>query len=215
MQIDGLPLDAARLFQLRRETAWIDPQVHLFNASLFENLVYGNGEDAAAHLDTVMENADLANVLERLPNGMQTSLGEGGALVSGGEGQRVRMGRALGRAGVRLAILDEPARGLDRDRRQKFLQRARRHFESATLLYITHDVTDTLDFDHVLVIEQGRVFEQGSPRELYEKAGSRYRALLEQEEIVHRAWSDSSWRHLRIAEGLLSESAKERPWIQN
>jgi len=76
-------------------------------------------------------------------------------------------------------------------------------------------VTDTLDFDHVLVIEQGRVFEQGSPRELYEKAGSRYRALLEQEEIVHRAWSDSSWRHLRIAEGLLSESAEERPWIQN
>ena len=215
VQIDGLPLDAARLFQLRRETAWIDPQVHLFNASLLDNLVYGNGEDAATHLDTVLENADLAGVLERLPNGMQTSLGEGGALVSGGEGQRVRMGRALGRPAVRLAILDEPARGLDRDRRQKFLQRARRHFESATLFYITHDVTDTMDFDHVLVIEQGRVFEQGSPRELYEKAGSRYRALLEQEEIVHRAWSDSSWRHLRIAEGLLSESAEERPWIQN
>ncbi len=190
---------------MRRETAWIDPQVHLFNASLFDNLVYGNGEDAAAHLDTVLENADLADVLERLPNGMQTSLGEGGALVSGGEGQRVRMGRALGRPAVRLAILDEPARGLDRDRRQKFLQRARRHFESATLFYITHDVTDTMDFDHVLVIEQGRVFEQGSPRELYEKAGSRYRALAVQEEIVHRAWSDSNWRHLRIAEGLLSE----------
>src|SRR6266550_1795533 len=211
----GLPLDAARLFQLRRETAWIDPQVHLFNASLLDNLVYGNGEDAATHLDTVLENADLAGVLERLPNGMQTSLGEGGALVSGGEGQRVRMGRALGRPAVRLAILDEPARGLDRDRRQKFLQRARRHFESATLFYITHDVTDTMDFDHVLVIEQGRVFEQGSPRELYEKAGSRYRALAVQEEIVHRAWSDSNWRHLRIAEGLLSESAKERPWIQD
>jgi len=215
VKIDGLPLDAARLFRLRRETAWIDPQVHLFNASLFENLVYGNGEDAAAHLDTVMENADLANVLERLPNGMQTSLGEGGALVSAGEGQRVRMGRALGRPAVRLAILDEPARGLDRDRRQKFLRRARRHFESATLFYITHDVTDTLDFDHVLVIEQGRVFEQGSPHELYENAGSRYRALAVQEKIVHRAWSDSNWRHLRIAEGLLSESAKECPWIQD
>src|SRR5256886_1021095 len=130
VQIDGLSLDAARLFQLRHETAWIDPQVHLFNASLFANLIYGNGEDAAAHLDAVLENADLADVLERLPNGMQTSLGEGGALVSGGEGQRVRMGRALGHSAVRLAILDEPARGLDRDRRQKFLRRARRHFES-------------------------------------------------------------------------------------
>jgi ABC-type bacteriocin/lantibiotic exporter with double-glycine peptidase domain len=213
VQIDGLPLDAARVFQLRHETAWIDPQVHLFNASLFDNLVYGNGEDAAAHLDAVLENADLADLLERLPDGMQTSLGEGGALVSGGEGQRVRMGRALGRADVRLAILDEPARGLDRRRRQKFLQRARRHFASATMFYITHDVTDTLDFDHVLVMEQGRVLEQGSPRELFAAADSRYRALVEQEVIVQRVWSDSSWRHLRIDEGLLTESAEVRPWI--
>jgi len=166
VQIDGLPLNAARLFQLRRETAWIDPQVHLFNASLFENLVYGNGEDAVARLDTVLENADLADVLERLPNGMQTSLGEGGALVSGGEGQRVRIGRGLARPDVRLAILDEPARGLDRERRHKFLRRARKHFESATMFYITHDVTDTLDFDYVLVIEQGRVLEQGAPSKL-------------------------------------------------
>jgi len=203
VQIDGLPLDAARLFQLRRETAWIDPQVHLFNTSLLQNLVYGNGEDAAAHLDTVLENADLADVLERLPDGMQTSLGEGGALVSGGEGQRVRMGRALGRAGVRLAILDEPARGLDRDRRQKFLKRARRHFESATLFYITHDVTDTQNLDHILVIEQGRVFEQGSPRELYEKPGSRYRALVEQENVVQSVWADSSWRLRSYANSLI------------
>jgi len=215
IQIDGLPMDATRLFQLRRETAWIDPQVHLFNSSLFENLVYGNGEDAPAYLDTVLENADLAEVLERLPNGMQTSLGEGGALVSGGEGQRVRMGRALGRPDVRLAILDEPARGLDRDRRQRFLQRARRHFESATMFYITHDATDTLDFDHVLVIEQGRVLEQGSPRKLFETADSRYRALVEQEEVVQRVWSDSSWRHLRISEGLLTESAEVRQWIHD
>jgi ABC-type transport system involved in cytochrome bd biosynthesis fused ATPase/permease subunit len=215
VQIDGLPLDAARLFQLRRETAWIDPQVHLFNSSLFENLVYGNGEDAAANLGTVLENADLADVLERLPNGMQTSLGEGGALVSGGEGQRVRVGRALGRPDVRLAILDEPARGLDRDRRQKFLQRARRHFKSATMFYITHDVTDTLNFDHVLVIQQGRVLEQGSPRKLFETADSRYRALVEQEAVVQGVWSDSNWRHLRISEGLLKESAEGRPWIHD
>src|SRR5260370_31540523 len=103
------------------------------------------------------------------------------------------MGRGLGGGGVRLAILDEPARGLDRDRRQKFLRRARRHFESATMFYITHDVTDTLEFDRVLVIEQGRLLEQGSPRELYETVDSRYRALVEQEEIVQRVCSDSSW----------------------
>src|SRR5207244_10061974 len=88
-------------FRLRRETAWIDPQVHLFNATLFDNLSYGNG---AAGMDEAIAEAGLESVLDRLPDGLQTSLGDGGALVSGGEGQRVRIGRAMARPGVRLAI---------------------------------------------------------------------------------------------------------------
>ncbi|MDZ4796716.1 MAG: ABC transporter ATP-binding protein [Bryobacteraceae bacterium] len=122
VRVDDQLLDAARLAQLRCETAWIDPQVHLFQATLFDNLAYGNGDDAAARMSIAMEDAGLVDVLQRLPDGLQTSLGEGGALVSGGEGQRVRMGRALARSGVRLAILDEPARGLDRDARRSFLR---------------------------------------------------------------------------------------------
>src|SRR5208337_4513713 len=133
--------------------------------------------------------------------------------VSGGEGQRVRIGRGLARPDVRLAILDEPARGLDREQRRSFLADARRHFAGATLLCITHDVADTLDFQRVLVIEQGRIVEQGSPRALYQDAESRYRALCDQEQTTHRHfWSHSMWRHLEMTSGVLSETTEVCEW---
>ena len=206
VRIDDAPLDAERLMRLRRETAWIDPQIHLFRASLLVNLAYGNDAQALTDLDAILEGADLANTLERLPHGLQTPLGEGGSLISGGEGQRTRMGRALGRSGVRLAVFDEPACGLDRHRRQSFLRRARRRFKKATMFCITHDVTDTVDFDRVLVVEGGRIIEQGSPRLLYDSVSSRYRSLFERERVVQNVWSDSTWRHLKMSNGMLGEA---------
>jgi ABC-type transport system involved in cytochrome bd biosynthesis fused ATPase/permease subunit len=160
-----------------------------------------------------MEDAGLEEVLERLPDGLQTTLGEGGGLVSGGEGQRARMARALARPGVRLAILDEPARGLHREQRHSFVATARRRFSGVTLLCVTHDVTDTLDFERVLVVEQGRILEQGSPRELCRQSGSRYRALLDREEMVRRElWSHPRWRRLRMTGGVLREGEEAGQW---
>jgi len=206
IRVDDAPLDAARLAQLRHETAWIDPQVHLFRSTLYDNLRYGNGA-APAGLGAAMQKAELGRVLERLPDGMQTQLGEGGALVSGGEGQSVRIGRALARPDIRLAILDEPARGLDRAGRRGFLATARQHFVGATLFCITHDISDTLDFDRVLVIEHGRIVEQGLPWELAEQPDSRYRQLLDQEKAVGQdLWSDIGWRRLWLRGGVLTEA---------
>jgi ATP-binding cassette subfamily B protein len=211
LRIDDAPLDSERLLQLRRETAWIDPQVHLFRASLLDNLAYGNDTKAVNHLDATLESADLTNTLECLPHGLQSSLGEGGSLVSGGEGQRTRMGRALGRSRVRLAVFDEPACGLDRHRRQTFLRSSRRRFKKATMFCITHDVGDTMDFDRVLVIERGRIIEQGAPRSLYESESSRYRSLFEREKVVQNVWSDSTWRHLKMSNGLVAEATEAIP----
>jgi ABC-type bacteriocin/lantibiotic exporter with double-glycine peptidase domain len=211
--VDGAPLDAERLAQLRRHTAWIAPEVHLFQASLLDNLNYGNGSDSTGRVGLAIQGTDLLSVLERLPDGLQTALGESGALVSGGEGQNVRIGRAMARPDVRLAILDEPARGLDREARRSLLARARQHFVKATMIFVTHDVPDTLDFQRVLVVEQGRIIEQGSPRELYEKTDSRYRALCDQETITRqRLWSGSTWRHLKMSSGVLSEATEAREW---
>jgi len=116
----------------------------------------------------------------------------------------MRMGRALGRSAVRLAVFDEPACGLERHRRRSFLRRSRCRFEKATMFCITHDVAETMDFDRVLVVESGRIIEQGTPRSLYESA-SRYRSLFEREKVVQDVWSDSTWRHLQISGGVLAE----------
>ncbi len=209
VQVDGAPLDAARLNELRRSTAWIDPQVHLFRSSLYENLRYGNGPEAATSIENAIDVADLDHVLRRSSDGLQTAVAEGGTSLSGGEGQRLRAARAFGRPSVRLAILDEPARGLGREQRRRLLINARQRFAQATLLCITHDVSDTLDFDRVLVIENGRIVEQGAPHSLRAIRGSRYEQLLAEEHAVGRElWGHSKWRRWRLSRGELSESKR-------
>lgn len=197
--VGGELLGGRRLEQLRRETAWVDPTVHLWNQTFIENLRYGSGESGADSISRAVKLADLIDVLEKLPGGLQTPLGEGGALVSGGQGQRVRLGRAMLREDSRLVILDEPFRGLERERRRRLLERARAYWRTATLLCITHDVGETLSFERVVVVEGGRVVEDGHPARLASDAGSRYAALLAAEEEVRTGmWSGGEWRRLSM-----------------
>ena len=201
--VDGEPLQE-RLEQLRRHTAWVDPEVHLWNHTFFENIRYGTTGGAGRPMAQVIETADLRRVLEKLPDGFETRLGEGGAMVSGGEGQRVRLARALFRRETRLVILDEPFRGLDRQQRGELLRRVRRLFEGVTLLCVTHDVSETEAFDRVLVVEGGRIVEDDAPAVLGGKLDSRYRALLEAENALrHGALSGAAWRHMRLEDGTL------------
>jgi len=159
----------------------------------------------------VIEASALRGVLEKLPDGLQTPLGEGGALVSGGEGQRVRLGRSLLRSGVRLVILDEPFRGLDREQRRELLARARQWWSDATLLCITHDVGEVLAFGRVLVVEEGRIVEDGVSADLAERPDSRYRAMLEAEEAVREGlWSSAAWRRLWLEGGRLTEDRQKK-----
>ena len=204
--VDGHPIEG-QLQALRQRTAWVDPAVQLWNRSLLENLTYGAPETAG--LGSTLAGADLHDVLGRLPEGLQTLLGEGGALLSGGEGQRVRLGRALLKPHPGLVILDEPFRGLDRERRRALLARAREWWRESTLLCITHDVGETREFDRVLVVDAGRVIEDGAPQALANRPGTRYRALLEAEEDVRRElWSSAEWRRLQLQAGLLSEAPR-------
>ncbi|WP_437575617.1 ATP-binding cassette domain-containing protein [Sorangium sp. So ce887] len=207
--VDGRPLDGERVRALREETAWVDPAVQIWNRSFLDNLRYGAPDDAA-DFGAVVDEAELREVLERLPEGQKTLLGEGGGLVSGGEGQRVRLGRAMLRGEARLAILDEPFRGLDRERRRALLATARRRFRRATLLCVTHDVGETRSFERVLVVDGGRVVEDGAPAELAARPGSRYRALLEAEAAVQRGlWSSGGWRRVTVARGRLAGAPAE------
>jgi ATP-binding cassette subfamily B protein len=202
--VDGQILDGQKIKSLRREIAWLDPALQIWNRSLFENLRYGNEREDALPIGQVVRDADLFDVLERLPEGLKTQLGEGGGLVSAGEGQRVRLGRALLRHHIRLAILDEPFRGLDREKRRVLLHRAREHWQNITLLCITHDVSETLTFQRVVVIEEGKIIEQDAPIKLANQQNSRYRALLDAEQAVQKKmWASSEWHRLVIEEGRL------------
>lgn len=196
--IDNQPLNVEAL---RRSTAWVDPAVQIWNDSLYTNLSYGSDGDAS-RIGFAIDGAGLRSVLETLPEGLQTKLGESGGLLSGGEGQRVRIGRAMLKEAPRLVILDEPFRGLDRDKRREFLGRTRALWKGATLLCITHDLAETLAFDRVLVVEAGQVVENGTPSELSADPQSRYSRLIEAERVTNaETWGGDFWRRIRIHSG--------------
>jgi ABC-type bacteriocin/lantibiotic exporter with double-glycine peptidase domain len=201
--VDGAPLNAEILNELRAQTAWVDPAVQLWNLTLFENLIFGANPGTVPEPE-LMEFAELHGLLKKLPAGLQTELGENGSLVSGGEGQRVRLGRAMHRRGIRLAILDEPFRGLDRQQRRDLMGRVRKHWRDATLLCVTHDIGETLSFPRVLVVESGSIVEDGSPEDLVRQSDSTYRKLLlAEEEVREGLWSNKNWRHLHLRDGQL------------
>jgi ATP-binding cassette subfamily B protein len=205
--VDGQPLLGPFQKDLRASTAWVDPAIQLWNRSLFANLTYGASADTA--LGTVVEQADLVPLLKRLPDGLQTSLGEGGTFLSGGEGQRVRLGRAMLRRESRLVLLDEPFRGLDREKRHELLSRARELWRGATLLCATHDLAETRGFDRVLVFDGGRIVEDGAPGVLLERPDSRYGRMIRAEDEVRRlVWDDSGWRRIVVRGGVVREGER-------
>lgn len=209
--VNGEPLN---VLSLRQSAAWADPAVQLWNRSLLSNLTYGH-EAGTGEMGRAIDTALLRQVLENLPDGLQTKLGEGGALVSGGEGQRVRLGRALLRQDAQLVLLDEPFRGLDREKRSELLYRARQFWHGRTMICITHDIAETQDFDRVLVMERGTIVEDGKPEELAAQPTSRYAELLVAEMQTRMGlWGANVWRRIRIHGGqameAVSASEKER-----
>jgi ABC-type bacteriocin/lantibiotic exporter with double-glycine peptidase domain len=206
LRIDGERLDGHRLAALRRETAWVDPAVALWNQALVDNLLYGSPSEALDRVGPALREADLLELVANLPEGLQTPLGEAGALLSGGEGQRVRLARALLRPGVRLVILDEPLRGLDRERRTALIRRIRAWWPSATILCVSHDLEETQEFPRVVVLADGQVVEDGPPERLLADADGVYATMLAQERQVHaQLWQRPDWRRLTIANGEVIE----------
>ena len=203
--INDKPLDGQSILSLRQQIAWVDPAVQIWNRSLLDNLRYGRRSASTEQIYHAISQAELLKVLEKLPEGLQTALGEGGGLVSGGEGQRVRLGRAMLRPEARLIILDEPFRGLDRQQRSELLQGVRAYWPRATVIFISHDVGDTRQFDRVIVIEDGQIAEQGAPQDLLQ-ADTRYRRLLEAEQQVREGlWSGPMWRRFWLSDGRVEE----------
>ncbi|HMA09013.1 MAG TPA: ATP-binding cassette domain-containing protein, partial [Ramlibacter sp.] len=211
LRLDAMPATGAEVERLRRATAWVDPAIQVWNRPLLDNLLYASDGADLDKVGPVLDAARLRGVLQKLPAGLQTYLGEGGAVLAGGEGQRVRLARAFLQDGVRLALLDEPFRGLDRAQRQALLGEARTWWKDATLLCVTHDVAETLTFDRVLVVEGGRIVEDGNPAALA-RSVSRYRDLLAAEkEVQARLWQDPQWRRIHVENGAVRALEEATP----
>lgn len=191
--VDGRPLG-----HLTRSgvIAWVDPAVQLWNRSLLENLLYATESSSDVAIGQAMEIADLKSLVEKLPQGTEGQLGEKGRLLSDGEGQRVRFGRALLSPDARIVVLDEPFRGLSRSARVALLHRGLERWAGTTILCITHDMESVQSFDRVMVLENGCLTESGEPRMLATTPGSRLRLLMEQEAAVREMWSSVVWRRL-------------------
>jgi len=198
--VDGQALTPERIDAVRHETAWVDPTVQIWNRSLLDNLLYGS-EDAPP-LAAVLEAASLMSVVGKLADGLATPLGEGGKLLSAGEGQRVRLGRAMVKHSARLVILDEPFLGLERERRRLLLAQTRQRWAGKTLLYVTHDVSEARGFDRLLILDRGRIVEDGDPMQLSQTPSSRFRRLLQaQEAVLARLTTGAEWRRIRLDSG--------------
>lgn len=174
--LDGVNLRDYRLSALRQQVALVSQQVVLFNATIAENIAYGqpDGADRAA-LYEAAEAANARQFIEALPQGFDTPVGENGVLLSGGQRQRIAIARALLKDAPVL-ILDEATSALDSASEQHIQTALERLMEGRTTLVIAHRLSTIERADRILVLDAGHVVETGSHQELIERRGP-YAAL--------------------------------------
>ncbi len=204
LTLGGLPAEPELLTALRRRIAWVDPTVRIWNRSLLDNLRFGQESGPPPDAST-LEHAELLDVVAHLPDGLSTALGADGGLLSGGQGQRVRLGRAFGRPDVGLALLDEAFRGLDATQRARLLQSAEAHWSDATLVCVTHDLQAATAFPRVLVVDGGRIVEDGPPDDLRAQGGLFAQLLAEHHSTRTALLDGTRWRRWVVADGTVHE----------
>ncbi len=175
IEIDGLNVRDVTLASLRAQISVVTQDVFLLNDSLRANLLYGRPDASDEEMHAASDAAQLREVVDGLPDGYETLVGERGHRLSGGEKQRVAIARALLKD-PRILIFDEATSSLD-THNERLVQRALTPLlRDRTSLVIAHRLSTVLAADLILVIEDGQVVEQGRHHELLE-AGGPYSSL--------------------------------------
>jgi len=173
--IDGV--DIREIFQvdLHRNMALVDQETFLFNGSIRENIRYGRFAASDAEIEEVARLAYAEEFIAELPEGLETEIGDRGLRLSGGQRQRICIARAFLR-NAPILMLDEATSALDTES-ESMVQRALGNLmASRTTFVIAHRLSTIMNADKIVVLDDGRIVEQGRHSELLEKSGL-YRRL--------------------------------------
>jgi ATP-binding cassette subfamily B protein len=179
VEIDGRPVSAIKLDSLGEIVGMVTQETYLFNTSIRENLLYGNPEATEAQLVAAAKAAFISDLIEELPDGFDTVVGERGYRMSGGEKQRLAIARVILKD-PRILILDEATSSLDTTSERLVQEALRPLMAGRTTIAIAHRLSTILAADVIFVLDRGRVVERGTHDELL-RTGGLYARLYEQQ----------------------------------
>jgi len=182
--LDGRPLADYTLASLRRQIAWVGQGIALFDTSIAHNIAYGGLANASeAAIVAAAEAANAMEFIRQLPDGIHSRVGEGGALLSGGQRQRIAIARALLKDAP-ILILDEATSALDSESERLIQDALKRLMRERTVVVIAHRLSTIEHADQIVVLDRGRIVEQGTHQALL--ARDRHYATLHRMQFSDR-----------------------------
>ncbi|HEV2296539.1 MAG TPA: ABC transporter ATP-binding protein [Tepidisphaeraceae bacterium] len=179
IRIDGIPQSEIDMRWLRRRTALVMQESVLLSGTIEENVRFGRDEATDEQVRQAVRQANAEEFLAALPEGMQTVVGERGVMLSGGQRQRISIARALLRDPA-ILVLDEPTSALDYESERLIQDALDVLAKGRTVVTIAHRLSTIRNADRVVVLDQGRIVEEGTFAQLWERKGYFQRMLAAQ-----------------------------------
>ncbi|WP_042198167.1 thiol reductant ABC exporter subunit CydD [Paenibacillus camerounensis] len=182
--INGSRVSALTDEEWRKQTAYIPQRPYIFSGTLADNVRFYYPEATLEDIAAVVKAAGLSQLVSSLPDGLNEMIGSGGRSVSGGQEQRIALARAL-LSSRPVMLLDEPTAHLDIETEYELKETMLPLFEGKLVFLATHRLHWMMDMDLIIVMQQGKVAEAGTHRELIQRRGAYYGLIQSQLEGIH------------------------------